>query len=79
MDSPASALIEPPLIVVPSDAVMKFGRADLLSLEIASGIALVLWIITFVTIVPLGLALAFHEGIKFRNLRHLDSAVPESK
>jgi GTP cyclohydrolase II len=36
IDSPASALIEPPLVVVPSDAVMKFGRADLHSLEIAS-------------------------------------------
>src|SRR5262249_52960704 len=36
MESPASALIEPPLVVVPSDAVMKFGRADLHSLEIAS-------------------------------------------
>jgi GTP cyclohydrolase II len=36
MDSPATALIEPPLVVVPSDAVMKFGRADLHSLEIAS-------------------------------------------
>jgi GTP cyclohydrolase II len=36
MDSPASALIEPPLVVVPSEAVMKFGRADLHSLEIAS-------------------------------------------
>jgi hypothetical protein len=42
--------------------------------EAASGIALVLWSIMFVSIVPLGLALAFHEGIKFRNLRHLDSA-----
>jgi glycosyltransferase 2 family protein len=41
--------------------------------EAASGIALVLWFVTFVTIVPLGVALAFHEGIKFRNLRHLDS------
>jgi GTP cyclohydrolase II len=36
VDGPASALIEPPLVVVPSDAVMKFGRADLHSLEIAS-------------------------------------------
>ena len=36
MRSPASALIEPPLVVVPSEAVMKFGRADLHSLEIAS-------------------------------------------
>jgi GTP cyclohydrolase II len=36
VDGPASALIEPPLVVVPADAVMKFGRADLHSLEIAS-------------------------------------------
>ncbi len=45
-----------------------------LTLETASGIALILWSITFVSIVPIGLALAFHEGIKFRNLRHLDTA-----
>ena len=45
-----------------------------ISLETASGIALVLWIITFVAIVPLGLVLAFHEGIKWRSLRHIDSS-----
>src|SRR5437762_12772581 len=33
---PNFVLIEPPLVVVPADAVMKFGRADILSLEIAS-------------------------------------------
>ena len=43
--------------------------------SVASGIAVVLWIISFVVIVPIGLALAFHEGIKWRNLRHLE---PES-
>jgi hypothetical protein len=42
------------------------------SLEAASGIALVLWIITFVVIVPLGLVMAFHEGIKWRSLRHIE-------
>ena len=42
------------------------------TLEAASGIALVLWIITFVVIVPLGLVLAFREGIHWRNLRHID-------
>lgn len=36
IESPAQVLVEPPLIVVPADAVMKFGRADLHSLEIAS-------------------------------------------
>ena len=45
-----------------------------ISLETASGIALVLWIITFVVIVPLGLVLAFHEGIKWRSLRHIDES-----
>jgi glycosyltransferase 2 family protein len=43
-------------------------------LEAASGIALVLWIISFVAIVPLGLVLAFHEGIKWRSLRNIESA-----
>lgn len=38
-------------------------------LEAASGIALALWIVTWVSIIPLGLAMAFHEGIKFRNLK----------
>jgi uncharacterized protein (TIRG00374 family) len=42
------------------------------SLAAASGIALVLWMISFVMIVPFGLALAFHEGIQWRNLRHLE-------
>jgi uncharacterized protein (TIRG00374 family) len=41
----------------------------------ASGIALVLWIISFVAIVPIGLILAFHEGLKWRNLKHLGSTV----
>ncbi len=45
-----------------------------ISLEAASGIALVLWIITFVVIVPLGLAMAFHEGIKWRSLRHIEES-----
>ena len=41
-------------------------------IEAASGIALVLWIVTFVAIVPIGLVLAFREGIQWRNLRHLE-------
>jgi uncharacterized membrane protein YbhN (UPF0104 family) len=43
-------------------------------IEAASGVALVLWMITFVVIVPLGLIMAFHEGIKWRNLRNLKSS-----
>ena len=47
-----------------------------LDLEAASSVALVLWIVSFVAILPIGLALAFHEGIKWRNLRHIDSGSP---
>jgi uncharacterized protein (TIRG00374 family) len=42
------------------------------SIAAASGIALVWWMISFVMIVPFGLVLAFHEGIQWRNLRHLE-------
>jgi len=45
------------------------------SLEAATSVALALWINNFVMIVPVGLGLAFHEGIKWRSLKHLgDSA-----
>jgi len=36
IESPASALIEPPLVVVAAEAVMRFRREDVHSLEIAS-------------------------------------------
>ena len=45
-----------------------------LGLSAASGMALILWVLSFVVIVPVGLALAFHEGIRWRSLRHLESA-----
>lgn len=40
-------------------------------LEVSSSLALVLWAITFVVIVPIGLALAFHEGINWGKLRQI--------
>ncbi len=48
-----------------------------LTLEAASGFALLLWIISFVVIVPFGSVLAFHEGIKWRSLKDLHSASSE--
>ncbi len=53
-------------------AVLVLTELFGLGLSAATGIAVVLWIISFVTIVPLGLALAFHEGIKWRSLKHLE-------
>lgn len=42
-----------------------------LGLAAASGVAVLWWVVCFVTIVPIGLALAFHEGINWRTLRHI--------
>jgi glycosyltransferase 2 family protein len=49
-----------------------------LPLEVATGFALVLWFMTFIVIVPIGLSLAFHEGIRWRSLKNLE-AKEESK
>jgi hypothetical protein len=41
-------------------------------LEVAGGIALVIWVVTFVVIVPLGLLLAVHEGLNWKNLKEME-------
>ena len=48
-----------------------------ITLEAASGIALVLWIISFMVIIPIGMVLAFREGIHWRSLRHLEHSEQE--
>ena len=49
-----------------------------LPLAVSSGMALILWAITFVVIVPFGLLLAFREGVQWSKLRHLEQeSVPE--
>lgn len=47
-----------------------------ISLEVATGIALFLWIITFVVVVPIGFVFAFHEGINWSKLKHLPQDMP---
>lgn len=42
-----------------------------LPLEAATGLALIMWVLTFVMIVPFGLLFAFHEGINWQKLKHL--------
>jgi len=44
-------------------------------LEVAAGIAIVIWSITFVVIVPIGLGLSFHYGINWRKIKRLDREV----
>src|ERR1700722_17088411 len=42
-----------------------------LPVEAAAGLAVFIWIITFVVIVPIGLICAFHEGLTWRKFRQL--------
>ena len=41
-------------------------------LESSTSVALVLWIISFVVVVPVGAILAFHEGVHWRTLKPLE-------
>jgi uncharacterized membrane protein YbhN (UPF0104 family) len=45
------------------------------ALEPATSIALLIWIITFVVIVPVGLALAFREGLTFRKIKQMEKDI----
>jgi uncharacterized protein (TIRG00374 family) len=47
-----------------------------LPLEAATGVAIFIWIITFVVVVPFGLLCAFHQGINWSKLKHLPQDVP---
>ncbi|MEO8100190.1 MAG: lysylphosphatidylglycerol synthase transmembrane domain-containing protein [Acidobacteriota bacterium] len=44
--------------------------------EAASGIALVIWAFNFLIAVPIGLVMAFREGIQWRNMRHVGDENP---
>lgn len=44
-----------------------------LQLELATSIALLTWLLTFIVIIPPGLLLAFHEGLNWRRLRGLEA------
>jgi uncharacterized protein (TIRG00374 family) len=42
-------------------------------LEAATGMALMIWVITFVVIVPVGLALSIQEGINWRKIKEMEA------
>lgn len=44
-------------------------------LEIATSVAIVLWFISFIVVVPIGVALALHAGIRWRTLQPLEPEV----
>jgi uncharacterized protein (TIRG00374 family) len=45
-------------------------------LEASSGLALLIWVLSFVIIVPFGLLFAFHEGINWSKFKHLPEDIP---
>ncbi len=47
-----------------------------LGFEAATGVALFIWLVTFVAVVPAGLVCAFHEGLNWSKLKHLQENVP---
>ncbi len=47
-----------------------------ISLEAATSLAMILWGISFTVILPVGVLLAFREGLSFNRLSYLDSETP---
>lgn len=45
-----------------------------LSLEVSTGLAIVIWVITFVVIVPFGLILGFREGLNWRKISRISES-----
>jgi uncharacterized protein (TIRG00374 family) len=48
-----------------------------LTFEEAGGMALALWVVNYVSVVPIGLALAFHEGINWKKIKTIEEEVGE--
>ena len=43
-----------------------------ISLEVSTSLAIMVWVVSFVSIVPVGLGFAFHEGLNWRKLKDLE-------
>ena len=56
-------------------AVLVLTELFRVPLEVSTSVALVLWFISFVVVVPFGLLLALHEGIRWGALKQLESEV----
>ena len=56
-------------------AVLALTEIFGLALEPATGMALLIWAVSFLTVVPPGLALALHQGVNWGKFRHLPKEV----
>jgi hypothetical protein len=52
-------------------AVMVLSELYGVRIELATSAALMIWIVTFVVVVPFGLLLALHEGLNWKRMRQL--------
>lgn len=60
-----------------ASAILVLTELFALPLETATGMALILWAVTWLVVVPFGMALAFHEGLRWGSLRHVDAEMRE--
>lgn len=52
-------------------AVVVLGEVYRVPIELASSIALMLWVVTFVVVVPFGIPLALHEGLNWKKMKQM--------
>jgi uncharacterized protein (TIRG00374 family) len=55
--------------------VMALSEILAVAVEPAAALSLVFWFVSFVSVVPVGVGLAVHEGVNFRKLRHLKDEI----
>jgi len=53
-------------------AVVVLNELYRVPIEIATSLAIVVWMVSFLVIVPIGLGFAFHEGINWRKFKDLE-------
>ena len=58
-------------------AVFVLTELYQLTFEEASGIAMALWLVNYVSVVPLGLFLAFREGLNWKKIKNIEEEVGE--
>jgi uncharacterized membrane protein YbhN (UPF0104 family) len=54
-------------------AIVVLTEIFRVSLEVATSVALVVWIMTFVIILPVGIPLILHEGINLRKIKEMEA------
>ena len=58
-------------------AIVVLNELFHVPLELATGMAIMIWVISWIAVVPVGLALAFREGLNWRQFRALEREAAE--